>query len=149
MCDNSITFYSTLFLDCLQQALPTLVRMCKSDKTWEERVEGAETLAHLIEVDLSLQRMTAMSDNIISTLAEYFKYPGCPLDSTLIPRRKVRLVIYSLRWWKLLVYEVVTSKVSTTFCLIEPNHFECRMKCSIDLPRISTYFMPNLFCRLT
>ena len=49
----------------LLQTLPTLIRMCKQDKTWEERVEGAETLAYLIEVDLNLQKIAAISDQII------------------------------------------------------------------------------------
>ena len=63
--------------------------MCKQDKTWEERVEGAETLAYLIEVDINLQRISAISDHIINTLTDYFKYPGSPLDSTLMPTKKV------------------------------------------------------------
>ena len=73
----------------LLQVLPTLVRMCKSDKTWEERVDGAETLAYLIETDLTLQRMAAMSDHLITTLSEYFRFPGSPPDSALMPKRKV------------------------------------------------------------
>ncbi|ELU07690.1 hypothetical protein CAPTEDRAFT_150039 [Capitella teleta] len=73
------------------KTLATLIRLCKSDKTWEERVEGAELLAYLIEVDISLQRMAAISDQIISTLAEYFKYPGSPFDSMLMPTKKVFL----------------------------------------------------------
>ena len=64
--------------------------MCKQDKTWEERVEGAETLAYLIEVDLNLQKIAAISDHIIPTLAEYFKYPGSPPDCNLMPVKKVR-----------------------------------------------------------
>ena len=71
------------------QTLPTLIRMCKQDKTWEERVEGAETLAYLIEVDLNLQKIAAISDHIIPTLAEYFKYPGSPPDCNLMPVKKV------------------------------------------------------------
>ena len=67
--------------------------MCKADKTWEERVEGAETLAYLIEVDLTLQRKAAMSDHIINTLSDYFKYPGSPLDATLMPKVKVGTVV--------------------------------------------------------
>ena len=63
--------------------------MCKQDKTWEERVEGAETLAYLIEVDLNLQKIAAISDHIIPTLAEYFKYPGSPPDCNLMPVKKV------------------------------------------------------------
>jgi hypothetical protein len=67
--------------------------MCKQDKTWEERVEGAETLAYLIEVDTNLQRTSAISDHIINTLADYFKYPGSPPDSTLMPTKKVIVIL--------------------------------------------------------
>lgn len=63
--------------------------MCKPDKTWEERVEGAEILGYLIEVDVQLQNIAAISDHIISTLAEYFKYPGSPPDVSLMPTKKV------------------------------------------------------------
>lgn len=62
--------------------------MCKRDKTWEERVDGAETLAYLIETDLGLQRIAAISDHIITTLAEYFRYPGSPPDVSLMPTKK-------------------------------------------------------------
>ena len=64
--------------------------MCSKDKTWEERVEGAETLAYLIEVDTGLQRIAAVSDHIIITLADYFRYPGSPPDVTLMPTKKVQ-----------------------------------------------------------
>jgi len=37
-------------------------------------VDGAETLAYLLETDAELQRMAAISDHIIKTLAEYLKY---------------------------------------------------------------------------
>ena len=73
--------------------------MCKKDKTWEERVDGAETLAYLIEVDIELQRIAAISDHIISVLAEYFKYPGSPPDATLMPVKKVCLIYMLPRWY--------------------------------------------------
>ncbi|KAK2141288.1 hypothetical protein LSH36_1127g00056 [Paralvinella palmiformis] len=76
-----------------KKTLQTLIRMCKQDKTWEERVEGAETLAYLIEVDINLQRISAISDHIINTLTDYFKYPGSPLDSTLMPTKKDDIVV--------------------------------------------------------
>lgn len=75
------------------KTLPALIRLCKQDKTWEERVEAAETLAYLIEVDVTLQRTTAISDHILETLAEYFRYPGCPLDATLMPTKKDDIVV--------------------------------------------------------
>ncbi|KAH8019706.1 hypothetical protein HPB51_021028 [Rhipicephalus microplus] len=56
------------------QALPTLVRMCKKERTPEERAHGAETLAYLAEVDTELQRIASISDHLIPTLAELLKY---------------------------------------------------------------------------
>ena len=64
------------------------MRLCRKDRPWEERVEGAETLAYLIETDLELQRIAAVSDHIITMLAEYFKYPGSPPDANLMPVKK-------------------------------------------------------------
>lgn len=58
----------------VMKTLPCLVRMCSKDRTLEENVEGAETLAYLLEVDADLQRTAAISDHIIKTLAEYLKY---------------------------------------------------------------------------
>ena len=76
--------------------LPSLVRMCKRDKTWEQRVEGAETLAYLIEAHPVLQQTAVISDQLIPTLLEYFKYPGNPVDSSLMPKIKVLLSFIGL-----------------------------------------------------
>ncbi len=54
---------------------------------------GAETLAYLIEVDTNLQKIAAISDHIIPTLAEYFRYPGTPPDSNLMPVKKVKMQV--------------------------------------------------------
>lgn len=70
------------------KTLPTLIRQCKADRKWEVRVEGAETLAYLIEVDVTLQNIASVSDQIITTLSEYFKYPGSPPDANLMPTTK-------------------------------------------------------------
>lgn len=78
------------------QVLPSLVRMCKKDKTWEQRVEGAETLAYLIETDPSLQQTAVIADQLIPTLLEYFKYPGNPLNPVLMPKVKVSEVAFGL-----------------------------------------------------
>lgn len=51
--------------------------MCKKDKSVAERVQAAETLAYLIEVDTELQRIASISDHLISNLADYFKYDVC------------------------------------------------------------------------
>jgi len=72
--------------------LPTLIRQCKADRKWEERVDAAETLAYLTEVDIRLQNTTAISDQIITTLNEFFKYPGSPPDASLMPTTKVQMI---------------------------------------------------------
>ena len=56
-------------------------------------MEGAETLAYLTEVDLTLQRLASISDHIIVQLADYFKYPGSPPVSSLMPTKKVRILL--------------------------------------------------------
>ncbi|XP_071792560.1 armadillo repeat-containing protein 8-like [Asterias amurensis] len=56
------------------RVLPTLVRMCKKDRTVEEKVEGAETLAYLIEEDLDLQSVASITDHLILTLAAFLRY---------------------------------------------------------------------------
>lgn len=49
--------------------------MCSKERLLEERVEGAETLAYLIEEDKQLQRIASTVDNLVGMLANYFKYP--------------------------------------------------------------------------
>ena len=58
----------------VSQTLPCLVRMCSKDRTLDENVEGAETLAYLLETDAELQRTASISAHIIKTLAEYLNY---------------------------------------------------------------------------
>lgn len=48
--------------------------MCQKDVAPEERVDGAETLAYLTEVDTELQRIASISDHLIPTLSELLKY---------------------------------------------------------------------------
>lgn len=43
------------------QTLPTLIRMCKRQRTVEQRVNGAETLAYLINVNADLQKTAAIT----------------------------------------------------------------------------------------
>ena len=100
------------------QTLATLIHMCKPDKTWEERVEGAETLAYLIEVDVKLQYLASISDHIISTLAEYFKYPGSPPDVTLMPTTKVRSVCRFINLGHHQMTFMSTTKVSLFIVLV-------------------------------
>uniref|UniRef100_A0A8C3EBT2 Armadillo repeat-containing protein 8 n=1 Tax=Corvus moneduloides TaxID=1196302 RepID=A0A8C3EBT2_CORMO len=68
------------------KTLPCLVRMCSKDRLLEERVEGAETLAYLIETDVELQRMASITDHLIVMLADYFKYPSSVSAITDIKR---------------------------------------------------------------
>uniref|UniRef100_A0A8B9L1I7 Armadillo repeat-containing protein 8 n=1 Tax=Astyanax mexicanus TaxID=7994 RepID=A0A8B9L1I7_ASTMX len=58
------------------KTLPCLVRMCSKDRLLEERVEGAETLAFLMEPDVELQRIASVTDHLVAMLADYFKYPS-------------------------------------------------------------------------
>ncbi|XP_037344202.1 armadillo repeat-containing protein 8 isoform X3 [Pungitius pungitius] len=58
------------------KALPCLVRMCSKEHLLEERVEGAETLAYLMEPDVELQRIASTTDHLVAMLADYFKYPS-------------------------------------------------------------------------
>lgn len=74
------------------QALPTLVRMCKKDRTLEENVEGAETLSYLIEMDPELQKIASISDHIIKALAEYLKYTDIQQLDSSQTQKKVFMV---------------------------------------------------------
>ncbi|NP_001011463.1 armadillo repeat-containing protein 8 [Xenopus tropicalis] len=68
------------------KTLPCLVRMCSKERLLEVRVEGAETLAYLIEPDVELQRIASITDHLISMLADYFKYPSSVSAITDIKR---------------------------------------------------------------
>lgn len=49
-------------------------------------MEGAETLAYLIETDVELQRIASITDHLIVMLADYFKYPSSVSAITDIKR---------------------------------------------------------------
>ncbi|XP_077292989.1 armadillo repeat-containing protein 8-like isoform X2 [Arctopsyche grandis] len=51
-------------------ALPCLARLCTKDMPDDIRATAAETLAYLAEVDTSLQRLAAISNHLISALAD-------------------------------------------------------------------------------
>uniref|UniRef100_A0A671RY62 Armadillo repeat-containing protein 8-like n=1 Tax=Sinocyclocheilus anshuiensis TaxID=1608454 RepID=A0A671RY62_9TELE len=68
------------------KTLPCLVRMCSKERLLEERVEGAETLAYLMETDIELQRIASVTDHLVSMLADYFKYPSSVSAITDIKR---------------------------------------------------------------
>jgi hypothetical protein len=60
----------------IHKTLKILTKLCKKDNEPEVRVEAARILAFLIELDEELQKITAICDHIIPTLAEYFKFSG-------------------------------------------------------------------------
>ncbi|KAM9802865.1 armadillo repeat-containing protein 8 isoform X2 [Syngnathus typhle] len=68
------------------KTLPCLVRMCSKEHLLEERVEGAETLAFLMEPDVELQRIASTTDHLVAMLADYFKYPSSVSAITDIKR---------------------------------------------------------------
>lgn len=87
------------------QTLPCLARMCSKERLLEERVDGAETLAYLIEADIELQRIASITDHLIAMLADYFKYPSSVSAITDIKRVYVLFKIFSPKpWEKLLEY---------------------------------------------
>lgn len=57
-------------------------------------MEGAETLAYLIEPDVELQRIASITDHLIAMLADYFKYPSSVSAITDI-KRVCSLLIFS------------------------------------------------------
>uniref|UniRef100_A0A8C3A798 Armadillo repeat-containing protein 8 n=1 Tax=Cyclopterus lumpus TaxID=8103 RepID=A0A8C3A798_CYCLU len=76
------------------KTLPCLVRMCSKEHLLEERVEGAETLAYLMEPDVELQRIASTTDHLVAMLADYFKYPSSV--SAITDIKRVVLFIYIL-----------------------------------------------------
>ncbi|KAK3592440.1 hypothetical protein CHS0354_004873 [Potamilus streckersoni] len=74
--------------DIKLKTLSTLVRMCSKDRTLEENVEGAETLAYLIEEDPELQQIASISDHIIKTLADYLNYTDVQQINTRTGQKK-------------------------------------------------------------
>lgn len=77
-----------------QQTLPCLVRMCSKEHLLEVRVEGAETLAYLIEPDVELQRIASTTDHLVAMLADYFKYPSSVSAITDIKRVSHLLLLF-------------------------------------------------------
>jgi len=60
------------------RVLPCLVRSCKKEETAEMRVLAADTLAYLIEVSADLQRVAAISNHLISTMASFLRWEPEP-----------------------------------------------------------------------
>ncbi|XP_013190820.1 armadillo repeat-containing protein 8 [Amyelois transitella] len=57
-------------------ALPCLARLCTKEMPEEIRAKAAETLAYLAEVDTSLQRLAAISNHLMSSLADIVNCPS-------------------------------------------------------------------------
>lgn len=53
--------------------MPTLIACCKEDNCVEDRVEGAETIAYLTELDVGLQQQASITDHCLLVLSSYFK----------------------------------------------------------------------------
>uniref|UniRef100_A0A3Q1G5A7 Armadillo repeat-containing protein 8 n=1 Tax=Acanthochromis polyacanthus TaxID=80966 RepID=A0A3Q1G5A7_9TELE len=86
-CDVSASYLHFMCFSLLSvQTLPCLVRMCSKEHLLEERVEGAETLAYLMEPDVELQRIASTTDHLVAMLADYFKYPSSVSAITDIKR---------------------------------------------------------------
>lgn len=54
--------------------------LCHDNYPWQERVEAAETLAYLTEINVELQRLASISNHLIAVLATFVNYKG---DSSL------------------------------------------------------------------
>ncbi|XP_039755676.1 armadillo repeat-containing protein 8-like isoform X2 [Pararge aegeria] len=57
-------------------ALPCLARLCTKEMPEDIRATAAETLAYLAEVDTALQRLAAISNHLMSSLAEIVNCPS-------------------------------------------------------------------------
>ena len=56
------------------RALPTLVRLVKKENTPQNRILAADTLAYLIETSPDLQRVAAISNHLIPTVASFLMW---------------------------------------------------------------------------
>jgi len=60
------------------RVLPCLVRLCKKEQIVETRILAAETLAYLIEINVELQQIAAISNHLIPTTASFLKWEPEP-----------------------------------------------------------------------
>lgn len=84
--------------------------MCSKERLLEERVEGAETLAYLIETDVELQRIASITDHLIAMLADYFKYPSSV--SAITDIKRVCYLSHSEQNFPTLVREVLKLQIN-------------------------------------
>ena len=87
-----LPIFSNRFEREVKSAFPS-VRMCKRERLPLERIEGANVLSYLIEMDVQLQRVAAISDHLIGTLIEYFHPDELQLTSGHLMTMQVILLI--------------------------------------------------------
>lgn len=68
-----------------EQVLPTLIACCKPGNCVEDRVEGAQIIAYLTELDVGLQQQASITDHCLLVLSTYF-------NESTTPNLKVRLI---------------------------------------------------------
>lgn len=59
-----------------RKVLPCLIRMCDKNRSFQERICGAESVAYLTEVDPTLQRLSYICEQFPQKLEAYFKHPA-------------------------------------------------------------------------
>lgn len=64
-------------------------------------MEGAETLAYLMEPDVELQRIASTTDHLVAMLADYFKYPSSVSAITDIKR------VGQWSWLDLFLHDII------------------------------------------
>lgn len=72
----SVGKYSSLswFRVLRRRLLFSKVYLCQENYSWQERVEAAETLAHLTEINVELQRLASISNHLIIVLTSFVNY---------------------------------------------------------------------------
>ncbi|KAI7695713.1 Armadillo repeat-containing protein 8 [Sarcoptes scabiei] len=75
----------------IYRALPTLVFLCKKDKTSSLRAQAAEELAYLIDIDVTLQKTASICNHIIESLADMLR------QSSSLNRNSLNVVLDSSR----------------------------------------------------
>ncbi|XP_031567039.1 armadillo repeat-containing protein 8-like [Actinia tenebrosa] len=80
----------------LLKVLSTTVRLCRTDKPACMRAEAAETLAYLIEEDIELQRLAAISDHLIKTMIGFLQKNDMDNDTYALMRESAFKALASL-----------------------------------------------------
>ncbi|KAH9363142.1 hypothetical protein HPB48_011890 [Haemaphysalis longicornis] len=127
------------------KALPTLVRMCKKERTPEERAHGAETLAYLAEVDTELQRIASISDHLIPTLAELLKYQ--PPSAVVLYKGPVPAVTMKKIIETDSLMEHVVSSLSDTNARVRLSAVRCLHSLSRSVQQLRTTFQDHAVWR--